>query len=106
MTSTLKLAAKDTKHTETEKEVMKEYFADNEAENDEEDASKKSGKGFFQSFQWKTTAIALAIFLVLANPWIDGVLCYTPYCGGNPLTLFGLKALLFFIILLLTLKFV
>ena len=46
------------------------------------------------------------LFLVLANPWIDSLVCMVPYCGGNTMMLLGVKALLFFVLFMSLLKFV
>lgn len=48
---------------------------------------------------WKILGLTVALFAVLANPWIDSLLCKIPYCGGG-IGITALKTLLFFILLL------
>lgn len=48
---------------------------------------------------WKIMGLTVALFAVLANPWIDSLLCKIPYCGGG-IGITVLKTLLFFILLL------
>lgn len=47
---------------------------------------------------WKIIGITIGLFVVLANPWIDGLLSKIPYCGGS-VSILGLKTLLFSILL-------
>lgn len=48
---------------------------------------------------WKLLGISIILFIALANPWIDNMLCKIPYCEGK-LNLLGLKTLLFIILLM------
>ncbi len=36
---------------------------------------------------WKIVGITALLFVVLANPWIDDLICKLPYCNENPLFL-------------------
>jgi hypothetical protein len=48
--------------------------------------------------RWKNIGIGVVAFAILANPWIDKILEKLPYCD-NPIMVFGIKIVLFFIIL-------
>lgn len=54
----------------------------------------------------KLSFYATALFVILANPWIDSLLCVVPYCGDNALIMLAAKALLFMILLIVVNKFI
>jgi hypothetical protein len=43
----------------------------------------------------KLIGYATVLFVLLANPYIDGILCHVPYCEDNEMVLFLFKTLLF-----------
>ena len=43
----------------------------------------------------KLAGYTTVLFLALANPWLDTLLCNVPYCGDNAFMLLGMKALVF-----------
>ena len=49
---------------------------------------------------WKLLGIAIVLFIMLANPWIDGIFSKIPYCEGGA-SMIGIKSILFGILLLL-----
>lgn len=78
--------------TPQESSVMQKYF--NAAPNDT--ASKTSKAGWMDTI--KTAFYAAILFVLLANPWIDTILCVVPYCGDSALTLLAVKTLLFMVV--------
>jgi len=78
----------DTSHTKEENEVMAKYF--------NKDGAAAPAKSTFKD-TLKIALIVTIIFIILANPWIDSMLCIVPYCG-NPLVLTAVKALIFFVV--------
>jgi len=48
---------------------------------------------------WKMVGLAVTLFVILANPWIDNVLCKIPYCGENSMMLFAIKTCMFLLLL-------
>ncbi len=54
-----------------------------------------------EGINWKEVGLVTTLFLALANPWIDMLLCKIPYCGDNAFTLLGIKTLMFAIIYLI-----
>lgn len=85
----------DTKHTPQEQAVMRQFFGTSQ----DKPATASKGK-----VNWKIVGCASVLFLLLANPWIDRLLCKIPYCGGSVMML-TLK-LTFFALLLVIMCFV
>jgi hypothetical protein len=79
----------DTVPTSQEKAILENFFDDSSS------STRVSG------INWKLVGITSVLFLALANPWIDQVLCKVPYCGGSPTTSFITKLVVFIIILVL-----
>ena len=50
---------------------------------------------------WKLIGLSTALFLALANPWIDDLFCNVPYCGNNAMSMLGCKVLLFITLMIL-----
>jgi len=80
-----------------EEDTMKRYFD----VNDNTSPSKKKW-----TIDWKFVGICVILFIILANPWVDGLFCKIPYCGENNLMLLFVKALIFAILLILVQIFV
>lgn len=55
---------------------------------------------------WKLIGLACVIFVFLANPWVDSLMCKIPYCGSNSISLMGVKLLLFATLLIVSSLFV
>ncbi len=53
----------------------------------------------FGRIEWKLLGATALLFVLLANPWIDLILCKVPYCGGSQMTSLATKTVLFVIIL-------
>jgi len=53
----------------------------------------------FSRIEWKLLGATVVLFVVLANPWIDKILCNIPYCGGNQVSSLLTKTVIFAIIL-------
>ena len=54
---------------------------------------------------WKLLGIATILFFILSSPWIDMLFCKLPYCGESPVTISGLKTLLFMLVLIVVCMF-
>ncbi len=80
-----------------EEDTMKRYFDVND------NTSSKKKKW---NIDWKFIGICVILFIILANPWVDGIFCKIPYCGENGLMLLFVKALIFAILLILVQIFV
>lgn len=50
------------------------------------------------SMNWKLIGGSLALFALLANPWIDSMICKIPKCE-NPMIIFGIKMILFTLVM-------
>jgi len=48
-----------------------------------------------EGINWKLIGYTTLLFVALANPWLDTLLCKIPYCGDNAFTLLGMKVLTF-----------
>jgi hypothetical protein len=48
-----------------------------------------------EGINWKLIGYTTLLFVALANPWLDTLLCKVPYCGDNAFTLLGMKVLAF-----------
>ena len=81
-----------------EEDTMKRYF---DVDNNSSSSKKKKW-----NIDWKFVGICVILFIILANPWIDGIFCKIPYCGENGLMLLFVKALIFAILLILVQIFV
>ena len=64
------------KSTPQEEAVMDQFFGPAEME----PTSK------FSRIEWKLLGATVVLFIALANPWIDQILCKVPYCGGSQLS--------------------
>ncbi len=53
---------------------------------------------------WKIAAAGTALFLLLANQYIDAIFCKIPYCG-NQLAALAIKAIIFFVVLFLMMRY-
>jgi hypothetical protein len=91
----------DAEMSPQESDVMQKYFDASTGGGSKPGASGKTG--------WmdtiKLALYATVLFLILANPWIDSVMCMVPYCGESALTLTAVKALLFLIFFVVMYKF-
>lgn len=90
----------ETEMTPKEEEVMNKFFGSK--------PSKSSSSS--TSMGWrdltKITVYAAILFVALANPWVDNLLCSIPYgCGDNVLLLLGAKALIFMLLFVVIYKF-
>ena len=99
----------DTDPNTREEEIMNKYFAQTGRKSQPRaphgnprapdgdvasDVSDSEGKGV----NWKVVGYTTALFLALANPWIDVILCKIPYCEDNTFILLGIKTLVFAIL--------
>lgn len=83
----------DTKHTPEEIKILQEYFEDeSESEN-------------YLGVNWKMVGYATLIFILLANPWIDTAFEKVSFLGSNPISIFAVKVVLFFILFAVVYKF-
>jgi len=86
----------DAELTPQESDVMQKYF------NTPGTATKTSKSGWMDTI--KLSFYAAFLFVVLANPWIDSILCMVPYCGENALILLAFKTIIFMILFVVMLK--
>ena len=92
----------DAEMSPQESDVMQKYF---NASASGGGSSKSGGKaGWMDTI--KLALYATVLFLILANPWIDQVMCMVPYCGESVITLVAVKALLFMVLFVVMYKFV
>ena len=96
MDSLDKLPVGKNEQSPDEKEVMDRFF-DNDDTGDS--PVKTSGK-----IDWKVLGMITGAFVLLANPWIDGLLSKIPYAESD-ISKFGIKVLLFAIIVLAIMMF-
>ncbi len=76
-------ANNNTSNTPEENGVINKYFSD--------------GTPSSSSINWMLMGAIVFTFLVLGNPWIDGLFCKIPYCGDNVYMSFGIKTVLFLV---------
>lgn len=95
----------DAEMSPQESDVMQKYFNASASGGGGAKSGGVSGKtGWMDTI--KLALYATVLFLILANPWVDQVMCMVPYCGDNALTLMAVKALLFMIVFVVMYKFV
>ena len=82
-------------YTQQEAATMQQYF----------DPAQPAVKGKFQKIEWKIIAASAALFLLLANPWIDKIFCKIPHCEDNQFILLGIKVLLFMLLMVVIYMF-
>lgn len=58
------------------------------------------------SINYKLIGYATILFLILGNPWIDGIFGMIPFVGSTTLGIIALKTFLFLIIFAIILMFV
>jgi len=68
-------------------------------------SSQVKGTSRFNRIEWKLLGATVLLFTVLANPWIDQIICKVPYCGGSQLSSLATKIVLFTIILAILFMF-
>lgn len=86
-----------------EQQVMNRFFDKGENGN----KANKSGdkKGITSRINFKKLGGVVVAFIIVANPWIDGILEKIPY-AQSPISKFGIKTLIFTLLLLLIMIFV
>jgi hypothetical protein len=82
------LPTQDTEPTPEENAVMQNMFNASQP--------KKATKGWMHTL--KLAGISATLFILLANPWIDAVLCKLPYCEDNTMIILAIKGLIFLLI--------
>lgn len=75
------LETRDTDSSEKEKQIMEQLFGA---------APKTKKKSMFKLLLYMTV-----LFILLANPWTDGLFCKVPYCGTSDISVLATKTLLF-----------
>jgi hypothetical protein len=86
----------DTEMTSQESSVMQKYFN-----------PKQTATGNNSPMNYKLIGYSILMFVLLANPWIDPMLAKLPFInsGESNITIFGVKILVFAIILFILYKF-
>lgn len=90
------IPTQDTQLTKEEDDVIKKMFPTNSK-------SQTSQPGWIYTL--KLAGISAALFILLANPWIDALFCKMPYCTDGGLTVLGIKSILFMLIWILLYKY-
>ncbi len=83
----------DQPSTQEENDIIDKYF---------DSSSPKAGR--FSRINWKLVGYIATLFLLLANPWIDMILCNIPYCNENKACL-AIKFFLFIILVIVIMMF-
>ncbi len=81
----------DTVITPEESEVINQFFG----QSSETPLQKANG------VDWKLIGYSIVLFVLLANPWIDQILCKIPYCSNNAMFSFGVKLAIFVVVLVI-----
>lgn len=76
-----------------EEKVLQKYFSNPGKEVTTSPTPTSSSTTSKSSF-WKIFGYTLILFMLLGNPWIDGMMCKVPYCE-NKAILFGIKVVIF-----------
>lgn len=92
--------------SQNEERIVNKYFGDdnrsgNGGGSPPPKAESKS-MGFAKAL--KITGILAFIFIIVANPWVDGIFCKIPYCGSKVGSL-AVKTLIYAIVVLAALYF-
>jgi hypothetical protein len=98
----------DTVKTPEEEAIMGQFFPRQSSQNKKVEPSEEEEEPPAKSqsrVNWKLIGIACVIFVFLANPWVDSVLCKVPYCGSGA-ALTGMKLLLFAVLMIVLSLFV
>ena len=91
----------DTVVSPQENNIMDEYFGGNNGQN----AAQMSAQGAQHqnkdetkraSINWKLIGYSALIFVLLANPWVDGMFEKMPYCS-NTMLILALKVMIFIV---------
>ena len=85
------LPPKQSPSTPAEDAVMNQFFGPSD------EPSKSTSK--FSRIEWKLLGATALLFVLLANPWVDKLLCKVPYCGESQISSLATKTVLFVIIL-------
>jgi hypothetical protein len=93
------LPTEETEMTPQETEVMDNVFGSGDS------PKKKDSKPSGWLATLKLAGIASLLFMVLANSWIDVILCRLPYCGENQLTITMIKTVIFMILFIVMYRY-
>lgn len=85
-----------------ESDVMQKYFS--APPNSPASTNSKTKVGWMDAI--KMAFYVAVLFVFLANPWIDSVMCMVPYCGDSSMILLAVKTLLFMVLFVTMYKFV
>lgn len=94
----------DTVKTPEEQAIMQQFFPGSNSTLDDDDDD-DTGSSSSSGVDWKLVGYATGLFVILANPWIDRLLCLIPYCGENSVMLFIIKGLLFLLLMIIISRF-
>lgn len=96
------LPTAETEPTPQESQIMEKYFP----EDSEDDPKPVQKKKMSWTETFKLAAMAALLFLALSNSWVDIIFDKIPYCGENPLTLSGVKTLIFLILFVVMYRYI
>ena len=94
----------DNVKSDEESEIMNKFFPNSQMAAPPGPSNGGLGQGSPQplttgsltsKINWKLIGLSAALFVALANPWIDKLFCNIPYCGNNTMSLLGFKVILF-----------
>lgn len=86
------LPEKDTQKTQEEDAIITQLFG-----GEDTPSPSSSSTSSPSGMNWKLLGVGVCLFVLCANPWIDGMLGKIPKCEGSTMT-FVVKTLLFIVL--------
>lgn len=86
--------------TPEESQILNQFFPGKPQENQEVPSNPNPSPQNQKKMNWKVIGITTLLFVLLANPWMDGLFCKIPYCGENSTVIFGVKTILFMLLII------
>lgn len=94
------LPTHDTNLTPEESEVINKMF---DGAGSDAPKSKPQNVGWMQTL--KLAGLSAGLFMLLANPWIDMLLCKLPYCEEGGLIIPAIKGLIFLLLWIIMFRY-
>lgn len=90
--------------SQNEERIVNKYFGEDNNRSAASGGSPPPTKSVGFTKALKITGILAVIFVIIANPWIDGIFCKIPYCGSKAGSL-AVKTLIYAMIVFFALYF-